>query len=87
MTSEESFRSLEYWYKLIKNANSEDVVISMLGNKSDLLVNPEDRVIKQKDIYDFMKRTKLFEEKECSAKNNTNICDTFEKTAIGNILI
>ena len=37
VTSEMSFKNLNYWYESIKNSADNDIVIYLIGNKSDLI--------------------------------------------------
>jgi GTPase SAR1 family protein len=36
VTNEKSFKMLEFWYDCIKKSTNDDIVIYLLGNKSDL---------------------------------------------------
>ncbi len=74
ITSETSFQALDYWYDSIIKAASEDIVIYLVGNKSDL--REERRVTRERAI-DFSKRFHLQGFSECSAKENMNIKETF----------
>ncbi len=37
VTNESSFRNLNYWYENIRNSTDNDIVIYLIGNKSDLI--------------------------------------------------
>ena len=41
VTGEMSFRNLNYWYESIKNSADNDIVIYLIGNKSDLIEEEE----------------------------------------------
>lgn len=74
-----SFSALDYWIDCIKKATSEDIVIYLVGNKSDLAL--EDRTLRKvskEQAIDFVKRYNLYHWTECSAKSNINIKDTFK---------
>ena len=72
-----SFNNLKYWYDCIKDAADDDIIIYLIGNKSDLIYE-EGRVIKKMDAMDFVKKHNLQGYSECSAKNNENIQETFK---------
>lgn len=79
INSEMSFSALDYWIDCIKKATSEDIVIYLVGNKSDLAL--EDRTLRKvskEQAIDFVKRYNLYHWTECSAKSNINIKDTFK---------
>ena len=78
ISNENSFKNLEYWYNCIKDAADEDIIIYLIGNKSDLIYE-EGRAVKKKDAIEFANKYKLQGYAECSAKNNENIQETFKK--------
>jgi Ras-related protein Rab-2A len=74
-----SFAALDFWVESIRKASSEDIVIYLVGNKSDLAL--EDRTLRKvsKDnAIEFVKKNNLYHWTECSAKSNINIKDTFK---------
>ena len=77
ISNESSFNNLEYWYNCIKDAADSDIIIYLIGNKSDLIYE-EGRVVKKMDAIDFVKNHNLQGYAECSAKNNENIQETFK---------
>ena len=77
VTSEMSFKNLEYWYNCIKDSADSDIIIYLIGNKSDLIYE-EGRAVKKMDVIDFVKKHNLQGYSECSAKNNENIQETFK---------
>ena len=77
ISNESSFKNLEYWYKCIMDAADNDIVIYLIGNKSDLIYE-EGRAVKKMDAIDFVKSKNLQGYSECSAKNNENIQETFK---------
>ena len=76
ISNESSFTHLTYWYDCIKDATDEDIILYLIGNKSDLIYE-EGRAVKKKDAIEFVKKYKLHGYAECSAKNNENINETF----------
>ena len=78
ISNESSFNHLNYWYNCIKDAADKDIVIYLTGNKSDLIYE-EGRAVKKKDAIEFANKYGLQGYEECSAKNNENIKQTFEK--------
>jgi small GTP-binding protein len=77
ISNENSFNHLNYWYNCIKDAADKDIIIFLIGNKSDLIYE-EGRDVKKKDAIDFANKYKLQGYAECSAKNNENILETFK---------
>ena len=77
ISNENSFNHLNYWYNCIKDAADNDIIIFLIGNKSDLIYE-EGRDVKKKDAIDFANKYKLQGYAECSAKNNENILETFK---------
>lgn len=78
ITSENSFNTLEYWYDSIKKSTNDDIVIYLIGNKSDLVnENSSNRKISKETAIEFAKKHNLQGWTECSAKDNYNIKDTF----------
>ena len=78
ISDESSFNHLLYWYNYIRDAADEDIIIYLIGNKSDLIYE-EGRAVKKKDAIEFANKYKLHGYAECSAKNNENIQETFKK--------
>ena len=77
ISNESSFKNLDYWYNCIKDAVDEQIIIYLIGNKSDLIYE-EGRVVKKMDAMEFVKKRNLQGYSECSAKNNENIQETFK---------
>ena len=77
ISNESSFMNLDYWYKCIIDAADSDIIIYLIGNKSDLIYE-EGRAVKKMDAIDFVRSHKLQGYSECSAKNNENIEETFK---------
>jgi len=77
ISNESSFINLKYWYNCIKDAADNDIIIYLIGNKSDLIYE-EGRAVKKMDAIDFVKKYNLQGYSECSAKNNENIQETFK---------
>ena len=77
LSNAESFRNLEYWYNIIIDSNDHNIVIYLIGNKSDLIFE-KGRVIHKQFAINFVKKHGLQGYAECSAKNNENIVETFK---------
>ena len=77
ISNENSFKNLEYWYNCIKDSADNDIIIYLIGNKSDLIYE-EGRVVKKMDAMEFVRKHNLQGYSECSAKNNENIQETFK---------
>ena len=77
VTSEMSFRNLDYWYESIKNSADSDIIIYLIGNKSDLIYE-QGRMVNKQEAINFVKEHNLQGYAECSAKNNENIQETFK---------
>jgi GTPase SAR1 family protein len=74
LTSPSSFDTLDFWYDSIKKSTNDDIVIHLIGNKSDLI---KDRKVSKEKAVQFLMKHNIQGYSECSAKNNTNIKDTF----------
>ena len=77
ISNESSFNNLKYWYNCIKDSADSDIIIYLIGNKSDLIYE-EGRAVKKMDAIEFVKNYNLQGYAECSAKNNENIQETFK---------
>ena len=77
ISNESSFNNLDYWYNCIKDSADSDIIIYLIGNKSDLIYE-EGRVVRKMDAIDFVKNHNLQGYAECSAKNNENIQETLK---------
>jgi small GTP-binding protein len=72
-----TFEKVQFWYDCIKNATDEDIVIYLIGNKSDI-VYTEGRQVQKSKAVSFVKTNNLHGFVECSAKQNTGIENTFK---------
>lgn len=78
VNSEISFLALEFWVDCIRKCSSEDLVLYLMGNKSDLVQEHIDmRKVNKETAISFVKENKIEFWTECSAKLNVNIRDTF----------
>jgi GTPase SAR1 family protein len=79
VTSEASFNTLDYWYDSITKSTNDDIVVYLVGNKSDLTVGSEaqPRKVSKEQALDLTKKYNLNGWTECSAKDNINIKETF----------
>ena len=71
-----SFKNLDYWYESIKNSADSDIIIYLIGNKSDLIYE-QGRMVNKQEAINFVKDHNLQGYAECSAKTNENILETF----------
>ena len=76
VTSEMSFKNLDYWYESIKNSADSDIIIYLIGNKSDLIYE-QGRMVNKQEAINVVKEHNLQGYAECSAKTNENILETF----------
>ena len=63
ITSEQSFKNLRNWISSMKESASEDCVLVVIGNKTDLCPNDEKRVVRNKDgagLAAVIKKIKIF---------------------------
>jgi small GTP-binding protein len=77
VTNESSFENLNFWYDCIRNSTDEDIIIYLIGNKSDLIYE-HGRMVPKENAINFVKNKNLHGYAECSAKNNENVSDTFK---------
>jgi GTPase SAR1 family protein len=68
---------LDFWYDSIRKSTNDDIVIYLIGNKSDLDEDLDGRIVSKERAIDFCKKHHLQGFTECSAKDNVNIKDTF----------
>lgn len=76
--NEISFKSVEFWHDCIKNSTDEEIVVYLIGNKSDLIYE-EGRIVEKHRAVSFVKSKALQGFTECSAKTNENIAETFQQ--------
>ena len=91
ITSEKSFKMLQFWYDSVKMSTGEDIVIYLLGNKSDLKLkknykNEKFDIVPTQKAITFVKDYNLHGYVECSAKENINISDSFKTFYKSNII-
>lgn len=77
IADEKSFENLSWHIENLKQHAEPEIVITILGNKTDLLENNSIRVDKDKAIA-FAKERQCFYE-ETSALTNQNVNESFEK--------
>ena len=77
LTNEQSFKELKSYMEEINSNAPEDIVICILGNKSDLTA---DRKVKFEDAKEFAGDHLYY---EVSAKNGNNVSLAFEQLAYG----
>mmetsp|Transcript_15749 Transcript_15749/g.16341 ORF Transcript_15749/g.16341 Transcript_15749/m.16341 type:complete len:210 (+) Transcript_15749:3-632(+) len=76
LTDSSSFESLDFWLDSIRKFNNDDILIYLLGNKSD---KEEERDVSEERILEFKERSKIDVHYEISAKANTNISEMFKE--------
>lgn len=82
MTNKETFVSLERWLNEIKEwADSPNIVVMMLGNKSDM---EEDRKVSKEEAIRFAEQSKMGFV-ETSAKTGNNVDFAFTKIVEGTL--
>ena len=80
MTFKESFISARNWAKeLTENATIDDILIAVVGNKSDLIGEAE---VHLSDAVDFAKEIGAEVCKETSAKDNLGIDELFQEIGV-----
>ena len=77
VSNESTFDRVPFWCDCVRNATDEDIVIYLIGNKSDLIYE-EGRRVSKKSAIDFVKKNNLKGFTECSAKKNEGIEETFK---------
>jgi GTPase SAR1 family protein len=94
ITSEKSFKMLDFWYDCIKKSTNDDIVIFLLGNKSDLKNQKNFKdgkifTVPSQKAMNFVKDYNLQGYVECSAKENVNIAESFKTfyKSISNFII
>ena len=77
LTNQQSFQNLKSWMEEIHSNAPEDIVLCIIGNKSDLTA---DRKVKNEDAKDLAKDNIYY---EVSAKNGNNVSLAFEQLIYG----
>ena len=72
----DSFYNVNNWIQEIQNNNSEDSILVLIGNKSDLT---QPRVIPKELIEDYCKKNDIDNYFEASAKTGENVHELFKK--------
>ena len=75
LESLDSFYNVNEWVKEIKENNSEDSIIVLIGNKSDL---SKPRIIPKELIEDYRKKNEIENYYETSAKTGENVHEIFK---------
>lgn len=77
VTNEGSFERVSFWHQCIKNATDDDIIIYLIGNKSDLIYE-QGRKVNKSTAGSYVTKNHLHGFIECSAKNNEGISETFK---------
>jgi Ras-related protein Rab-1A len=81
LSDKKSFESISYWLRLVLD-NTSPKLLCLVGNKSDLIMDPGNEVIKKEEIYAFAEKYGMYY-LETSAKNNNNIEAMFKVVCEG----
>lgn len=73
-TNEDSFNDLDYWVNEVNNHASQDTILSLGGNKSDL---KKERAVSYNDAFNYSKKLQM-DYYDISAKTGNNIYLLFE---------
>ena len=76
LTDKKSFEQIDKWIKVIKEEAPKNIVIMVVGNKSDLI---NERVVFGSELERYKKDYLYF---EVSAKNGTNVSLAFEELTL-----
>lgn len=78
LTDRTTFDHLSFWLNEIEDHAEKDTVVTLIGNKYDLVKdNPDDRQVTEKEAEDFAKKCGL-QYIETSAKTGHNVKEAFE---------
>lgn len=79
ITKRSTFLSLQKWIEEVRRYTSSNVIVSLIGNKCDL---PEQREVEPDEPQSFCRYVpEIMFVMETSAKDNTNVEDTFRSLA------
>ena len=78
LTNIDTFKSITYWLNEINSVNEHSTAITLIGNKSDLVI---ERQVQHEDIELFLFQYPNIDYIETSAKSNINIKQIFYNTA------
>ena len=77
ITSKDSFAKAKYWVKELQKNASEDIVIVLVGNKSDMA---DDREVTTEEAKEYAEENAM-DHVEASAKTAHNVNEVFESIA------
>ena len=77
ITKHLSFENINKWVENLKKFSEPDIVIMIVGNKLDLVENPNDRKVPIEEAEEFCREKKLLYG-ETSAYTSANIKEVFE---------
>ena len=78
ITREDTFRNLKTWLSDIRQHASEDVLIYLIGSKSDLV---DDRQVEKEDAIAFCQENNIQKHFETSAMTGHNVEEVFSLAA------
>jgi GTPase SAR1 family protein len=85
ITSDASFKAVNYWLQSLRQVADEDICVYLIGNKYDLVKEVDiNRRVSLETIQDYIKNENISYWTECSAKLNYNIKNTFDRFYKGN---
>ena len=70
------FTEAEHWIKDLRDNAPPNVIIALVGNKSDLYADQE---VSLAELQKFAKKMNVSSQNECRAKNNTGVNEIFQK--------
>ena len=74
ITKSDTFRSIDQWYKLLRDIRGDEIIVAIAGNKTDLETN---RAVKIEELKEKADSLKIKHTYEVSAKTGNNISNMF----------
>ena len=86
ITSMESFKNLKFWLKEVKDHADDNIIMALIGNKSDILIaDPSKREVPKEQAIQFAKNNGLIFIDESSALADINIKNVIEILITSNL--
>ena len=87
ITCKDSFKSLGYWLKELKDHADPNIKIALVANKVDIMfTDPGKREVPKNDAIEFAKKNGLIFNEESSALADVNIKNVIEKLVSGMLI-